>query len=61
MPRSLVTFRGDLTHEVVAINAGAPALSAARISLVVEQYRVPEALLDRVPPIEIRNQTGVRS
>ncbi|WP_309895310.1 2OG-Fe(II) oxygenase [Archangium sp.] len=61
MPRSLVTFRGDLTHEVVAIDAGAPALSAARISLVVEQYRVPEALLDRVPPIELRNQTGVRS
>ena len=58
MPRSLVTFRGDLAHEVVAVDAGAPALSEARISLVVEQYRVPEALLARVPALELRNQTG---
>lgn len=58
LPRSLVTFRGDLAHEVVAVATGAPELSAARISLVVEQYRVPEALLARVPALELRNQTG---
>lgn len=58
MPRSLVTFRGDLVHEVVAVGAGAPELSAARISLVVEQYRVPEALLARVPRMELRTRTG---
>jgi hypothetical protein len=59
-PRSLVTFRGDLVHEVVAVDAGAPELSAARISLVVEQYRVPESLLARVPRLELRNKTGVQ-
>jgi hypothetical protein len=60
-PRSLVTFRGDLAHEVAAVAAGAPELSAARISLVVEQYRVPEALLARVPAFELRNRTGARA
>jgi hypothetical protein len=56
-PRSVVTFRGDLVHEVSAVEAGAPELSAARISLVVEQYRVPEALRARVPPFELRTRT----
>jgi hypothetical protein len=59
MPRSLVTFRGDLVHEVVSVSAGAPALSAARISLVVEQYRVPEKLRAAVPRFEIRTRGGV--
>lgn len=58
-PNSLVTFRGDLVHEVVAVEAGAPELSAARISLVVEQYRLPEALLARVPRLELRTREGV--
>jgi len=58
MARSLVTFRGDLVHEVAAVEAGAPALSAARISLVVEQYRVPEHQRAAVPRLEIRNRTG---
>ncbi len=58
LPHSLVTFRGDMVHEVVAVEAGAPELSAARISLVVEQYRVPEALLARVPAVELRTRTG---
>jgi hypothetical protein len=58
MPRSLLTFRGDMTHEVVAVEAGAPDLSAARISLVVEQYRVPENLKAQVPHFEVRNRTG---
>jgi hypothetical protein len=59
--RSLVTFRGDLAHEVAAVEAGAPELSAARISLVVEQYRLPEAVLAKVPRFEMRTRTeGVR-
>lgn len=58
LPRSLVTFRGDMVHEVVAVEAGAPALASARISLVVEQYRVPEALKAGVPPFELRNRSG---
>jgi hypothetical protein len=57
-PRSLVTFRGDLTHEVVAVETGAAMLSEARISLVVEQYRVPEALLAKVPALELRTRMG---
>ena len=56
--RSLVTFRGDLAHEVAAVEAGAPELSAARISLVVEQYRLPEAVVAKVPPLELRTRTG---
>lgn len=57
-PRSLVTFRGDMVHEVVAVEEGAPELPAARISLVVEQYRLPEAQLQRVPGFELRTRTG---
>lgn len=59
VPRSLVMFRGDLTHEVAPIDAGAPALPAARISLVVEQYRVPESLRAGVPRFEVRTRVGV--
>lgn len=58
MPRSLVTFRGDMTHEVVAVGAGAPEISSARISLVVEQYRVPEAFTAQVPAFEVRTREG---
>jgi hypothetical protein len=61
MARSLVTFRGDMVHEVVSVEAGAPVLSAARISLVVEQYRVPESLRAQVPHLEVRTRTGVLS
>jgi hypothetical protein len=57
--RSMVMFRGDLVHEVVSVAAGAPALSTARISLVVEQYRVPERLRTAVPRFEIRTRGGV--
>lgn len=60
-PRSLVTFRGDMVHEVAAVEAGAPELSAARISLVVEQYRVPPALRERVPRFDLRNRTEARA
>jgi hypothetical protein len=59
MQRSLVMFRGDLVHEVVSVAAGAPALSGARISLVIEQYRVPESRRTAVPRFEIRTRKGV--
>ncbi len=59
LQRSLVTFRGDMVHEVVAVAAGASALSTARISLVVEQYRVPETLLSKVPAFQLRTRAGV--
>lgn len=55
---ALVTFRGDLTHEVVAVESGAPEIAEARISLVVEQYRVPPALRDAVPAFELRTRSG---
>jgi hypothetical protein len=58
MPRALVTFRGDLMHEVAAIEGGAPGLSAARVSLVVEQYRVPQGMKAWVPLVEVRTRTG---
>lgn len=56
--RALVTFRGDLTHEVAPVAAGAPALKEARISLVVEQYRVPASRLAAVPTFELRTREG---
>jgi hypothetical protein len=59
MPRALVTFRGDMMHEVASVEAGAPGLSAARVSLVVEQYRVPEMLRAWVPRLEVRTRSGV--
>ncbi|MBZ4420106.1 2OG-Fe(II) oxygenase [Myxococcus sp. RHSTA-1-4] len=58
MPRSLVTFRGDLVHEVAAVETGASGLSEARISLVVEQYRVPGHLTAGVPRFEARTRAG---
>lgn len=61
LPRALVTFRGDLAHEVAPIEGGAPEMAQARISLVVEQYRVAEPLLDRLPRLEVRTRTGVVS
>ncbi len=60
-PRTLVTFRGDLVHEVVAVQAGAPVLAEARVSLVVEQYRVPEERLAGVPRFELRTRDGARA
>lgn len=45
----LLTFRGDLRHEVRPVQAGAPDIFEARISLVIEQYRVPDDQLSAVP------------
>ncbi|MBE4750168.1 2OG-Fe(II) oxygenase [Corallococcus sp. ZKHCc1 1396] len=59
--RALVMFRGDLMHEVEAISSGAQGLAESRISLVVEQYRAPEAELARVPRFELRTRSGVQS
>jgi hypothetical protein len=58
LPRSLVTFRGDMAHEVVAVEAGAPVLSEARVSLVAEQYRVPPSVKARLPVFELRTRSG---
>jgi len=58
-PRTLVTFRGDIVHEVAAVAAGAPALSSARISLVVEQYRVRQEQMAWMPLFDLRSRTGV--
>ncbi|HYI00013.1 2OG-Fe(II) oxygenase [Hyalangium sp.] len=61
MPRALVTFRGDVVHEVAPVSAGAPVLSTARISLVVEQYRMPAAQKAWVPLFDVRTRTGARA
>jgi hypothetical protein len=47
--RALLTFRGDLRHEVTAVTAGAPDIYQARLSLVVEQYRLTDHQLEHVP------------
>jgi hypothetical protein len=51
--RTLLTFRGDLRHEVAAVEAGAPDIYEARLSLVVEQYRLSDAQLARMPAMRI--------
>lgn len=52
-PRTLLTFRGDLRHEVEAVTAGAPDIYEARLSLVVEQYRLTDAQLAGIPAMTI--------
>ena len=47
---TLLTFRGDLRHEVARVTGGAPTIYDARLSLVVEQYRLPAEALAGVPP-----------
>lgn len=46
---ALLTFRGDLRHEVTAVTAGAPDIYQARLSLVVEQYQLTDLQLAHVP------------
>lgn len=57
-PRTLVTFRGDLVHEVAPVEAGAPVVSSARISLVLEQYRVSWDQLAWMPLFDLRSRAG---
>lgn len=52
-PRALITFRGDLRHEVTPVTAGAPTIYDARLSLVVEQYRLSDSQLSRVPAMHV--------
>lgn len=59
MPRSLVTFRGDMVHEVTEVTSGMPDMSTARISLVMEQYRVPDDVRERIPYLDVRTHAGV--
>lgn len=54
----MVTFRGDVVHEVSSVEAGAPVLAETRISLVIEQYRVAEALRSQVPRFELHTAEG---
>lgn len=56
-PRTLVTFRGDLVHDVAPVAAGAPVLSSARISLVLEQYRVSPDQMAWIPLMDLRSRS----
>ena len=47
--RAMLTFRGDLKHEVTAVTSGAPDIYQARLSLVVEQYRLTDLQLAHTP------------
>jgi hypothetical protein len=51
--RTLLTFQGELRHEVAPVAAGAPDIYEARLSLVVEQYRLTEDQLEGVPTLKI--------
>jgi hypothetical protein len=56
---ALLTFRGDLMHEVTPIQGGAPGAEAARISLVVEQYVLAPAELAQVPAHALISRAGM--
>ena len=47
--RALLTFRGDLRHEVAPVTSGAPDIYQARLSLVVEQYCLTDLQLAHTP------------
>lgn len=53
---TLVHFRGDLAHRVEAFSV--PGGSGLRASLVLEQYRFPEAVLARLPTLEVQSRAG---
>jgi hypothetical protein len=50
---SLVTFRGDMRHEVAPVRAGAPGIYEARLSLVVEQYQLTDVQLTHLPELRV--------
>ncbi|MEB3196884.1 MAG: 2OG-Fe(II) oxygenase [Candidatus Sericytochromatia bacterium] len=50
---ALVTFRGELRHEVTPVDAGAPDIYEARLSLVVEQYRLTDVQLAHLPDVRV--------
>lgn len=50
---TLLTFRGDLRHEVAPVRQGAATRETARLSLVMEQYRLPHRRLAELPPCHI--------
>ncbi len=60
-PRTLVTFRGDLSHRVTPVEGGAPGIASARISLVVEQYQLPPAAGKHVPRLVITSRAGLEA
>ena len=53
---TLIHFRGDLAHRVEAFSAPSP--TALRASLVLEQYRLPDAALARLPAFQIQSRAG---
>jgi hypothetical protein len=48
---TLLHFRGDLGHEVTAVQG-----SETRLSLVCEQYRLPEAKLAGLEPVSVTSR-----
>lgn len=60
-PGTLLQFKGHLRHEVEAVRKGASSIYAARLSLVMEQYRVADDTLTRAPRFKVgtrREATG---
>lgn len=54
-PNLLVEFRGFLRHEVTEVVCDGDEIPA-RISLVCEQYRLPAAVLELVPPFAVKSK-----
>ena len=51
--RALISFRGDLRHAVEAVRSGAPHVRCARLSLIIEQYRLGRKDLATIPDCHI--------
>lgn len=55
VPGQLIHFRGNLQHEVAALDASGDAL---RASLVLEQYHLPPEALARLPELNVQSKAG---
>ena len=55
-PNKILRFRGDALHQVLKHRS--PAAGLDRVSLVVEQYVVPEAYYGALPRFYVASQEG---
>ena len=53
---SIFSFRGDAMHRVLRHRSAAPAGAGVRISLVIEEYILPEHQLGDMPPFHVEGQ-----
>jgi hypothetical protein len=58
-PGAMLLFRGDMRHEVTPVLAGAADMYEARLSLVIEQYRLTDHQLGHLPGLRVGSRREV--